>query len=116
MLARRKTLNKIYKFKNQTGVTPIQFLTRFRLQYSKQLLSTTDMRINEIAFAVGFYDAYYFSNAFKKYLQRSPSISCNSIDILFFLRYNFMYIAKLFLLSNFYFGVRLCRNVDLRGG
>jgi AraC-like DNA-binding protein len=71
----------IYKFKNQTGVTPIQFLTRFRLQYSKQLLSTTDMRINEIAFAVGFYDAYYFSNAFKKYYGVSPLKFKNQTEI-----------------------------------
>ena len=62
----------IYKFKNQTGATPVQYLTQFRLQYAKKLLCTTDMRINEIAFAVGFYDAYYFSNAFKKFYGISP--------------------------------------------
>jgi len=62
----------IYKFKSQMGITPVQFLTQFRLQYAKQLLCMTDMRINEIAFTVGFYDAYYFSNAFKKFYGVSP--------------------------------------------
>ena len=62
----------IYKFMRVTGLTPIKYLTKLRLSTAKQLLIETDLRISEIAYKTGFYDAYYFSNAFKKFYGVSP--------------------------------------------
>ncbi len=62
----------IYKFVRATGVTPIKYLTMLRISTAKELLIETDLRIGEIAYKTGFYDAYYFSNAFKKLYGVSP--------------------------------------------
>ncbi|TDF94052.1 helix-turn-helix domain-containing protein [Paenibacillus piri] len=64
------TLSRI--FKQETGVNFIDYLTRIRLDKSKQLLAETDCRINEIAERVG-YQPTYFNRIFKKCEGITPS-------------------------------------------
>lgn len=53
-------------FGQETGVTFVEYLTKVRMDKAKQLLRTTGTKTTEIAFEVGFRDAHYFSNLFKK--------------------------------------------------
>ncbi len=61
------------KFKEATGYTFNDFLNRYRIQQALQLMTKTDMRIYEIAQAVGIQDYKYFNQVFKKYTGMSPS-------------------------------------------
>jgi len=62
-------------FLQETGKTPLQYLTAQRISTAKRLLSLPDhagLRIKEIAWRSGFSDCYYFSRAFKKATGCSP--------------------------------------------
>ena len=61
------------RFKKATGATPQEYVVGLRLKKAKQLLSDTDMMIQNIASACGFSNAYYFSNFFQKHCQLSPT-------------------------------------------
>ncbi|AFC28975.1 transcriptional regulator [Paenibacillus mucilaginosus 3016] len=58
-------------FKQVTGQTFIDYLTRYRLGQAKQLLTETDETIGEIALKVG-YQPPYFNRLFKKYEGVTP--------------------------------------------
>ncbi|MDC7290041.1 response regulator [Blautia schinkii] len=53
-------------FKEDTGKTLIQYLTAVRLDRAKNLLKNTDLKIYEIAEAVGYNNSQYLSNLFYK--------------------------------------------------
>lgn len=59
-------------FKEETGVTFSDYLTRTRLQKAKELLITTSMPIWEIAEKVGYSTAKYFIQVFKDNEGMSP--------------------------------------------
>ncbi|MDO4523015.1 MAG: response regulator [Eubacteriales bacterium] len=60
-------------FKEATGVTFMEALTRVRMQKAKELLRHTSLKNYEIADRVGFSDPHYFSIAFKKMTGKSPT-------------------------------------------
>ncbi len=49
-----------------TGYTVFAYLNGLRINNAKQLIATTDLPFNEIAYYVGIEDRYYFSKLFKK--------------------------------------------------
>ncbi len=53
-------------FKKETGENLIEYITRKRIEESKRLLDTTDLKVYEIAERVGISDPHYFSICFKK--------------------------------------------------
>lgn len=53
-------------FKQETGTTFNNYLTSYRIQRAKQLLDTTDMKIVDVASAVGYPSLSYFSRVFKQ--------------------------------------------------
>ncbi|MGD7043360.1 response regulator transcription factor [Jeotgalibacillus proteolyticus] len=59
-------------FKEQTGLTFSEYITRTRLQHAKQLLMTTSMPIAEIAEQSGYQTAKYFNRLFKEYEGMTP--------------------------------------------
>ncbi len=59
-------------FKQKSGQTLPAYLNAIRVKNAKQLLRNTDMRIQEIAFTVGFSDSNYFTNVFRKVTGLSP--------------------------------------------
>ncbi|WP_372830655.1 AraC family transcriptional regulator [Pontibacterium sp.] len=75
-LAETVNLSKYHfvkKYKEITGTTPINHFIQLKIERACHLLDTTNNSINEIAFAVGYEDAYYFSRIFKKLMGVSPS-------------------------------------------
>lgn len=59
-------------FKQHTGETFIEYLTRVRMDKAKTLLRTTPLKFYEIAGQVGYADPNYFSLLFKKHAGLSP--------------------------------------------
>lgn len=60
-------------FKQQTGTSFTEYLTKHRLQEAKKLLLNTDMTIDEVACKVGYNNNSYFTSVFKKYENLTPS-------------------------------------------
>lgn len=60
-------------FKEHTGLSPATYQQDLRLQRAKELLSTTDMSIKEIAYRLNFDSPDYFSAKFKIKTGRKPS-------------------------------------------
>lgn len=61
------------KIKALTGLTAKEFIINLRLKHAAKLLKTQEMNVSEVAFAVGFNDPKYFSTAFRKYFNMSPT-------------------------------------------
>ncbi|PLS03165.1 AraC family transcriptional regulator [Neobacillus cucumis] len=61
-----------HTFKDETGISPIQYLITYRIDIAKTLLLTTNSPIVEIASKVGYPNANYFNLLFKKYTGYSP--------------------------------------------
>lgn len=54
-------------FKRQKGVSPNEYVTKYRIEKAKKLIEeNNDLRIKDIADAVGFKESYYFSKTFKR--------------------------------------------------
>lgn len=60
------------KFRQFTGMTPLQYLLNIRLSNAMKLLETTNFPIKEIALLVGYDNALYFSRLFHKHVGVSP--------------------------------------------
>lgn len=61
-------------FRKATGILPIDFLTRLRIDEAKKRLTQADSRVKEISAAVGFSNEFYFSRTFHRIVGISPSI------------------------------------------
>jgi AraC-like DNA-binding protein len=59
-------------FKETVGISPNQYLLELRLSKAKELLLSTNLSINEIAYQTGFESIFYFSRLFKKKNDLSP--------------------------------------------
>lgn len=59
-------------FSQEMGQTFVEYLTSVRMERAKELLRTTSMKSAEIAYAVGYKDAHYFSYLFKKTQKVTP--------------------------------------------
>src|ERR1700686_3803047 len=60
------------RFKLRVGVTPQQYLQRFRFSKALHLLQTTDAKIFDIARRVGYDSESSFSKAFKRLMGKAP--------------------------------------------
>lgn len=60
-------------FKEFTGIAPAMYQQELRLQRAKEMLSTTDMSIKEIAYRLNFESPDYFSSKFRMKTGRKPS-------------------------------------------
>ena len=68
-------LNKNYfseLFKRETGKSFVQYLTEYRLEKAKLLLSIDGLKGNEVADMTGFQNNSYFISVFKKYEGCTP--------------------------------------------
>ena len=62
-------------FKRELGLSPWDYLNRYRVWLAGTLLRNTGMSVNEVAEATGFQDQAYFCRVFKKIRGYSPSRS-----------------------------------------
>lgn len=62
------------QIKEQTGMTPNEFLRTARLKRAAELLLEGRLNVSEVAYEVGFEDLSYFSKSFKSYFGMSPSV------------------------------------------
>jgi len=58
--------------KQTIGLSPNEFLVRYRMEEAQKQLLNTNASITEIAENVGFQNVYYFSTAFKQFSGLSP--------------------------------------------
>ncbi|MBQ2921812.1 MAG: AraC family transcriptional regulator [Tyzzerella sp.] len=63
------------EFKKVTSLSPIEFLTKTRLEHAAKLLEIYGhtLSVAEIGLACGFDDAIYFSRRFKQFMKVSPN-------------------------------------------
>lgn len=69
-------LNPVYfsnVFKKEVGETFIDYLSKYRMDVAKDMLRKSNKNINEIAAAIGYNDARYFSRLFKKIVGLKPT-------------------------------------------
>ncbi|WP_340020904.1 AraC family transcriptional regulator [Paenibacillus sp. FSL K6-1096] len=74
-LARQLNYSQQYisrKCKEQTGLSPLDYVIRFRMEDAKTLLAGTLATQQEIAAHVGYPDLMYFNRMFKKYAGITP--------------------------------------------
>jgi AraC-like DNA-binding protein len=60
-------------FRRVTGYAPMSYLNHLRMQRAVQLLNGTDLPIKQISDQLGFSEQFYFSRAFSKMHNHSPS-------------------------------------------
>ena len=60
-------------FKEYTGIAPAMYQHNLRLQLAKELLTSTDESIKEIAYRLNFGSPDYFSSKFKAKIGMKPS-------------------------------------------
>ncbi|GAA4335073.1 helix-turn-helix domain-containing protein [Mucilaginibacter gynuensis] len=64
--------NFVRRFKHATGITPIEYLQRTRIEGAKKLLEKTNQSITEIMFNSGYNDLKSFRQLFKKGVGLTP--------------------------------------------
>ncbi len=62
----------IRAFKEEMGISPINYLLKVRVERAKELLADTDLKISDIALNVGFSNQQRFNEIFKKYAGMTP--------------------------------------------
>jgi signal transduction histidine kinase/DNA-binding LacI/PurR family transcriptional regulator/CheY-like chemotaxis protein len=74
-LARHFCVNERYLtrcFHQETGVTPIAYLIRYRIQQAKILLEAGQLSVTDVGLATGFSDGGYFGRVFQKEVGITP--------------------------------------------
>ena len=61
------------KIKNLTGQAPVDHIRMIRLEYSRELLCTTELTVAEVGYKVGFSSPAYFSKCFKDQYNMTPN-------------------------------------------
>jgi AraC-like DNA-binding protein len=67
------------KFKEVTGENFVAYIVRIRVGKARDLLQDRQLRISEIAFAVGFQSLSQFNRVFKKLSGKSPT-ECRAME------------------------------------
>ncbi|MBN1978680.1 MAG: substrate-binding domain-containing protein [Anaerolineae bacterium] len=60
-------------FRKEVGITPIDYLKRYRIRQAKALLEAGEKSITEVALEIGFSDGSYFARVFRGEVGVSPS-------------------------------------------
>jgi transcriptional regulator GlxA family with amidase domain len=74
MIGRSKLAERTFKrrFAVATGLTPIAYVQRLRIEDAKRRLERTDASVDEISWRVGYEDAAFFRRLFKRTTSMAP--------------------------------------------
>jgi transcriptional regulator GlxA family with amidase domain len=74
MIKRSKLAERTFKrrFVNATGLAPIAYVQRLRIEDAKRRLERTDASVDEISWRVGYEDAAFFRRLFKRITGLAP--------------------------------------------
>jgi transcriptional regulator GlxA family with amidase domain len=61
------------RFRDATGMTPLDYVQALRLEEAKQMLETGDLSIEAVANEVGYEDASFFNRLFRRKVGMSPA-------------------------------------------
>ena len=61
------------RFKQATGLSPLEYVHTLRLEESKHLLETTELPIDAVANEVGYEDASFFGRLFRRQVGLTPA-------------------------------------------
>lgn len=67
-------------FKSTVGLSPMEYLQRWRMVHAKEALKTSQMRVSEIAYLVGYESVTAFSTAFLKVVGQGPKSFRESVQ------------------------------------
>ncbi|WP_417128735.1 AraC family transcriptional regulator, partial [Phocaeicola sp.] len=67
----RSTLTR--KLKAITGLTPLEYIRRVKMQHACRMLEDPRTAVNEVALALGYYNRKYFTSCFKEEYGITPS-------------------------------------------
>lgn len=67
----RSTLTR--KLKAITGLTPLEYIRRVKMQHACRMLKNSHTTVNEVALALGYYNRKYFTACFKEEYGLTPS-------------------------------------------
>ncbi|MCH7413652.1 AraC family transcriptional regulator [Belliella sp. R4-6] len=68
-------------FKNELGISPMEYILKERLNLAKNYLRMANYQIQEVCFMAGFNNITYFIRAFKAEFGTTPKVFQNSIQI-----------------------------------
>ena len=60
-------------FKQTTGMSPLQFITRERITRAQQLMRETSLSLIEIALEVGYPNPSHFAQVFRRVAGKTPT-------------------------------------------
>jgi AraC family transcriptional regulator len=60
-------------FKQQFGITPIEFINQQRIEKAKKMLKSTNINIEEVCLSCGYNNLNHFINIFRKYTHTTPA-------------------------------------------
>jgi transcriptional regulator GlxA family with amidase domain len=75
MIKRSKLAERTFKrrFTEATGLSPIAYVQRLRIEDAKRRLERTDASVDEISWRVGYEDAAFFRRLFKRTTGLAPA-------------------------------------------
>jgi transcriptional regulator GlxA family with amidase domain len=75
MVARSGLPERTFKrrFREATGLSPLDYVHTLRLEEAKHLLETTDMPVELVALEVGYQDASFFGRLFRRRVALTPA-------------------------------------------
>ncbi|HKA44769.1 MAG TPA: helix-turn-helix domain-containing protein [Burkholderiales bacterium] len=61
------------RFRQATGMSPLEYVHTVRLEEAKQILETSDVPVDAVASQVGYEDAGFFSRLFRRHVNLTPA-------------------------------------------
>ncbi|MBT5032049.1 MAG: helix-turn-helix domain-containing protein [Woeseia sp.] len=61
------------RFKAAIGLSPLAYLQKLRIETAKELLESTNLKVSEIAYRVGYHDQGHFSKLFRREMAVLPT-------------------------------------------
>ena len=75
-IARMSPSGLLRAFRSTTGLAPMEYLIRLRINRACDLLRTGALNVTETAYRVGFSDSNYFTRQFRQVMQCTPREFC----------------------------------------